>query len=310
MAEKILQNPSPDYTGNLKQAFEIARRNRFLWFLGILAGGGASSFNPSGGGNGFLEGDSSSKSLDAEKVWTEVLNWANEHILLIAIVATLVVILVIIMVILSCMARAGLVQSVHMITKGEKSSFLGAMRFGWHKWWRVFGASLFLGSIFLLVLVIFGALTVGAFYLGTVLGILTVLLIDLPILIFMSIFVGLIFEYSVRFIALKDEKAIQSLKSGYSLLKSRKKETLFVWLMTIVIGMISGMALVIGIVFAALILGLVGVILYLLSHIVGIAYAVFAITVFVVVVVIAAGFISSFISAYWTLSFKQLEKIS
>lgn len=297
----------PDYVGNIKKAFEVVRHNRYLWYLGILAGGGTMTFN-SGGNPGAILEDQDPNTAFIDTLWADVLNWAQTHLMLVVFGVFVVVLISLIFIVLSNMARAGLVQSVHLISDNKKSSFLEGMKFGWHKWWRVFKAGLLVGLVVMLIVAVFAALTITLYFLNLVAGVLFTIFVDLPVLIFMIVFVGLVTEYSLRYICLNDMGTIASLKSGYNLIKTKKKETVLIWLMTVVIGMLSGIVLVMAMFLVGLILFLLGVVIYLLSHIAGVIYIGVTLAVFIFAIVLAGGFVTSFISTYWTLSFKQIEK--
>jgi len=206
------------------------------------------------------------------------------------------------------MAKAGLIYSVDCLSKNEESSFMAGMKFGWHKFWRVFGSGILLGLVSLAVITALAVPVVLAWFVNIFLGIFLTFL-ALPILFFVMILIGVIFEYTLRYISLKDGKIIASIKSGYELLKSRKKETLFIWLITLGISIVCGMVIVFAMIFVAIILFLLGLLLYLLAPIAGIIYAVIAVAAFIAAILVAGGFVSSFLSSYWTLCFKEIEAV-
>lgn len=302
-----------DYFGNLKKAFDMVRHHRYLWYLGILAGGSFTSFNYSGGNfnnlfqqkNGSTASAASSNvNFNGNQIWSEIVKWINENWLIVVVAAVIVLILIIIFTILSNMAKAGLVHSIDKLSKKEESSFGQAMRFGWYKFWRVFGTGLLIG---LALVAVITALALPAIVLWFVKPLLILyILLFIFAVIFVSLIAGITFEYSLRYIVLKDEKIVNSIKNGYGLLKDIKKESAILWLVTIGTTMVCGLVLVMAMILVLLVLFLLGLLLFILTPVLGIVYAVIVGIAFIVATLIAGGFISSLVSAYWTLSFKEL----
>lgn len=324
---KALEMPSKDldYFGVLKNAFGMVRHHRYLWYLGILAGGGmGTGFNAGGGDfNNLFQLDKKDTipvtsdipfrdtNSALQFLSGEAMGWVQDNWTLVFIVAIAVSVFFVIFLILSLMAKVGLVHSVDSLSKNEESSFMKALRFGWHKFWRVFGASILLGLVvsgMIALVVVFLFLLWGKLDKNVDYGIGGVISLLSALLIFFTIIVtGVIYEYTLRYIALGDKKAIASLKSGYGLLKSRKKETALIWLITVGVAIVAGVLLVMAVLLLGLILFLLGLLFFILSPIVGVIYAVIAVTAFIVALFLASGFISSLLSAYWTLCFKELE---
>lgn len=303
-----------DYFGVLKNAFGMVRHNRYLWYLGILAGGGfGSGFNGSGGvpSNFFEQNQGNSAqaasdiSLSSADIWEEVFKWLQNNWILVVIIASIVLVLVIVFTILSSMAKAGLVHSVDLLSKNEESSFGEALRFGWHKWWKVFGAGFLIG---LVIFGVFAVLSIPVVALWFVSPIFAIFLTLAAILAFFLVIVisGVVFEYTLRYIALKEGRAVASIRNGYGLMKKFKKETFLIWLITVGVAMISGIVVLMAIFLIGLILVLLGLLFFLLAPIAGIIYAGIALIVFVIALFTVGGFISSLLSAYWTLCFKEL----
>lgn len=319
-ASDIKEKKDLDYFGILKDAFSMVRHNRYLWYLGILAGGGfGSGFSGGGNPSDFFQQDKDNSasaapssqtntSFDMNQVWSEVVRWMQDNWLLVAIIASTVVILIVVMTILSCMAKSGLVHSVDSLSKNEESSFGKGMRFGWHRWWRVFGASFLIGLVVFAVFLALGIPVITLFFVSPIIGVLITILV-LPVFFFIAILSGVIFEYALRYISLKEGKAVTSIKNGMNLMKNTKKETFFIWLITVGVAMVAGIVLIMAMILVLLILVLLGLLFFILSPIAGMIYAGIAIIAFVIAIFTAGGFLSSLVSAYWTLCFKELEGI-
>ncbi len=301
-----------DYFGILKRAFGMVRYHRYLWYLGIFAGGSFTSFNYSGNFNGFFnqnKGNSASaastvNTIDSSRVWEEIVKWLQANWVLVLVIGIIVLVLVIIFTLLSIMAKAGLIHAVDQLSKNKESSFMQAMRFGWHKFWRVFGACLLVA---LAVTVALTVLVLPAILLWFIkpLFILYVLFM-IFVAIFVSIIVGIVFEYTLRYITLKNRGVVASIKDGVGLLKSLKKETALVWLVTVGIAIACGVVLALAMILILLVLFLIGLVFYIFAPVAAIIYGIIVGVAFIVGIFIASGFVSSFVSTYWTLCFKEL----
>lgn len=303
VAEGMDNKKSLDYVGILKNAFNITRHNRYLWYLGILAGTAGSSYGGNFGGSSSQT--SSGGDLDVNQVWTEILKWIQAHIVLIIVAASVLLILCIVFTVLSNMAKAGLVHSVDSLSRNEESSFSKAMKFGWHKFWRVFGSGFLIGLAVLGIIILLMVPVVAVLFINPLAAI-PIVLIVLPVMFFVTVISGIIYQYSLRYVSLKDEKVVASIKSGYGLLKRKKKDTALIWLIAAGVSMVFGIALVFAILLVALILFLFGLLLFIVSQVAGIIYVIVAATAFIVFLFVAGGFISSLVSAYWTLCFKEM----
>lgn len=304
----------PDYFGNLKNAFKIVLKNKFLWVLGALAGGGFTNFNFGGGDfNNFVSQDKNGETsitltenqvFDTSQIWLNISDWVQANWVFVIIVASVLFVLIVCFMVLSVMARAGQVYAVSEISQNKSSSFGKAMKLGWHKFWRVLGASILIG---LLMFAVFIILALPAVLLWFVMPLFIVYIIFAIFLVIpIAIAIGIVYEYALRYIVLKDERVVQAIKSGYGLMRSRAKETVLIWLVTVGTAIVSGIALVIAIIFLLIVLVLLGLLFFILSPVAGIIYAVFAAVIFLTGLLLSSGFIGSLISAYWTLSFKEL----
>jgi hypothetical protein len=299
---------SLEYLGILKDSFNIVRKNRFLWVLGAMAGGGFANFNFGGGNFGDFRGeDSTGKNvLSSHQIWENISGWVQANWEIVLAIGIVLVLLFLVFMVLSVMAKAGQVHAVDNIYTNEKSSFWDAMKFGWHRFWRVLGVSLLIG---LIIFAVFAVLALPAVLLWSVkplffIYIILVILLMIPI----AVITGIVYEYSLRFIVLKDEKAVQSVKSGYKLMRERGKETFLVWLVTVGTAIVLSIVLIMAVIFVLVILFLLGALFFILNLLAGIVYTAVAVTLFILALFLAGGFIGSLLSAYWTLCFKELTK--
>lgn len=302
------KNDKPlDYFGILNRSWQIVRKNKHLWFLGILAGTAGSGINfnlPSGSNQ--TAGDSEQFANIANTAVT----WVQNNL---GLVITAVVVLTVIGIfwwVLSVMATGGLVNAADKLDKSEPSSFIGAMKFGWHKFWRILGMSIVLGVYIVAVLIVLSVPVllgirqdmwlISAFYL-------------IPAIIFFVLFaivIGVVRQYALRYITLEDARIIASIKSGYGLLKEKKKESFYVVLMNLLIGIIGAFTMFFVIFLLAFLFGFIWFIFWSATSSLTaiIIYAIPAGLIFLASILLVGGFFSAFSSVYWTLAFKNIAK--
>lgn len=300
--EQEKKQVGPDYLGLFKKAFGIVWKAKYLWFLGLLSAGSfMPSFNfPAGVG----QNNSGKATLDFQYFSSQVMQWIQNNLFLVGMAVSGIVVFFLCFLVISIMAKAGLIFSVDEISKSGKNSVGLAFKYGWHKFWRLLGLSVLIGLImlaFILVLLVVGA----GLWSVKPLFILFVILAVLA-LIFVAVLFGITFEYAARYATLKDKKAIDALMGGIRLIFERKKETFLLWLATVAIAIVFGMGLAIGIIFLILVLVLLGLAVFFLAPVLIIFFIALSAFVFLAAALVAAGFISSLTSAYWTLAFNEI----
>jgi hypothetical protein len=134
----------------LKTAFTITRRNRYLWFFGLFAGG-TTGFNfptnfspPGGGGDDPFAG--SIPSVDPGVIVAAV---------------AVILLLVVGVIVLSLIAQGALIESVAAIDRGGERRFKTAWKSGTRTFWRVLGWAVLLIVIALGFLIVIGAPLAG-----------------------------------------------------------------------------------------------------------------------------------------------------
>ncbi|HLZ29979.1 MAG TPA: hypothetical protein VKV73_21875 [Chloroflexota bacterium] len=150
-----------DYGTLIRQAWTITWRYRFLWLLGLLAGGaiGLPSFN-GGGGSGWRadQRDIEQVSPTLAAFGQEVATWAALHVGLLVGLAMLGLVLMLVLLVLSFIAQGGMAQATADLGTGHTSSLRRAWGAGVHLFWRYVGLWLFLIAAGLVIAAVFGAL--------------------------------------------------------------------------------------------------------------------------------------------------------
>jgi len=241
-----------DFGKILGRAWEITRRWKVLWVLGFLvslgSGGGASNYYSFGG----RDRDFSGHGVDIAPEWVAV----------IIAIACLGVLLGIALWVITVMARGGLIAGVQQVEDNRTTAFRQAWRVGRRRFWTLFGLDV-LASLPVLALLLTGiagvvgiiATSHGAFafsdWAGS-LGVVGAALCGGTLCcgaILASVLLNQIRVYAERAAILEQLRWLEAFKRGWQVLKENLGPTLILWLIF----------LVIGLVFAAVILGGLGI---------------------------------------------------
>jgi len=147
-----------DYGVVLKRAWDITRKNKGLWILGILAGCGANGANPSQsfswqtsqGEFPFL--DRSFENLPADRLW-----------LIVAGLICLVLLIVVVFLVLGTLGQTGLIAGINHADEEGAVTLARAWSLGLPHFWRMLGMTLLVGAaVFILALVLTVVLVAGS----------------------------------------------------------------------------------------------------------------------------------------------------
>ena len=287
------------YLDLVREAFEIARRNRYLWFYGLFAGGVGFNFRvtfPTGSGDGSA---GSSPSLDPGVV--------------IAIAAA-VLVFVLILILLSAISQGALADSVAALRRGERRSFGSAWRAGAASFWRVLGLGLLLGLIFLgtvLILILPVAAVVTVLLLtsdnvGLIVAAAIVSAIPALIaLICAVVALGVLGQLAIRRLVLAHARVLESLRYGWGLLRHNFIPSGAMFLLQQAANFVASIVIVL----AVLLLSLPAIILLIAgTDGVGIAVAVLTGLIVIPLGLTAYGALGTFNHSLWTLTYLELMR--
>jgi hypothetical protein len=146
-----------EYGKLIHDAWAITWRYRFLWILGVLAGGtvGVPALNGGGGGSGtgIRVGQTGDAQLDSElaRVAQDASAWAAANIGLLIALAAVATVFVLALIVLSFIAQGGMAEATTDLATGQPSSFSRAWTAGIHLFWRYVGLWLVLAAVALVV---------------------------------------------------------------------------------------------------------------------------------------------------------------
>lgn len=322
-----------DYGALVSRSWSLTWRHRFLWILGLFAGGGVGSCSSgagggSGGGGG--EGrfdppvggiDTGATSLEsflrqiafALNMDVDVLTGA------IVVAALLVVSIGLVLLVVSIVCQGAIARATVDISLGRTISLGQAWRAGTATFWRyvVLGLLLAAAATGIAVLLGGGALVAGilirvsdgaaravfvaiAVLVGAAIAILGLLLLLL---------LGVVVGFAQRAIALEGTGATAGLSTGFNLVRHHLGASFVAWLLSLALGFAFGIGgLMVGGV-VAVPLGLGGWILYssLGISLVTILYAIAAGLLFLAVVLAMVAASNSYFWNYWTLVYLRFQ---
>jgi hypothetical protein len=307
-----------DYGRLLQDAWRLTWRHRFLWVLGLIAGGQSCNFNFGSGGSpgGYPSGSRDPTGIPPEmqRVMADLLAWATANVGLLIALGILLALLTLASFVVHFIAKGGLIGSMARLTAGEDLSLGSAWALGRGLAWRYVRLWLLLSGVTLLVVLGIGiivALLVGvgqaspglAIGLGVLLGGLVVLA-GIPLAI--GAFVAL--SYAERAIAIDELGARASVARGVQLLFDRLGPSLLLGL--VFLGVAIGMAILVGIVAVILLipLGLAVLGAYLAW---GISNGTMVVVGAALLVLLGAlwavsAVLNTYTAAYWTLGYLAL----
>lgn len=228
MEEKQLYRPI------LKKAWQITRKFKSLWLLGLLAaifsGGGEFEilsriiFNPISDQGAIKEFMASFKSglndsLQAGgDLWTNFISSLTTspiNLLSAVLILFLAIIIALFFIWLSIVSQVGLIRNVNLINQGKKTTVNEGIDAGVEKFWPVLAVQLVYKIILLIIFILLGKellLLVFLKTVGTIIHLAALVLFSLIILI-----TSFIIRYQIFYIVLKKEKIMVSLKSAWAL---------------------------------------------------------------------------------------------
>ena len=316
-----------DISSILSRSINIVWRNKALWLLGFLValgsggGGSGSNFNlPSSSGSG--SGGSGTPGLPS----MPRLNDQQIQGILVAVVALLCVfaILGIIFAILGVIANGGLIAGADDADATGKMSFGSAFKRGSARFWSLVGMrvvlwlpTLIVGIVVgIIVLVLFGATIASALSERSDRGTATAVFASLGGLLCIALPVGLLaFVYNIiasgikvfgdRAIMLESAGAMDGIRRGWAMFKSRFGDIFLTGLILVVIGFVAGIlfAIVLGAIMAP---GVILLLSQMNTQIQTVTWILLAVSfVFAIIVTsLLAAVLIAFRATVWTLVYR------
>lgn len=302
-------NKKIDYFLIIKEAIDITKNNRVLWwfgFLSIFAGMGGSF-------NGNFSGNSSDKNNLDEMEYASLFRkvsfyWENytEWIILGII---LILIFCIGLFIIGLIGKSALIDSIVKVIKNEQVTFVAGFKRGTGFLKRIFLMSLltvvtFLMFIFLVIFPVVRLFILKSYGIAIFLG-----LVGFMLIFFVSILYFYLIRYAQIYLISSNLGVFESIKLAYRLFEKNMKESLIMGLVMIAVSFVLG----IGILLIALVIFIPGGILAALAYKMMSDLALIVLGILAGLLIIGFFiFISSVLNVFsqtvWVLFFNQIAK--
>jgi len=286
----------------LSRAWQIIWKNKVLWIFGVFAGcsraGGSGGSGGGGGGSGPGGGQPFS---ELQRVFDQIGQWISDNPWVIAVFVILVLVLLVLSIFLGTIGRIGLIKGTYQAERGAERLIFGEVfSESMPYFWRVFGLSLLIGLLFLLLflpLIFFGIITAGIGFLC----ILPLLCILIPI----SWGVMVVIEQANAAIVLEDLGIGDGLRRGWEVVKANIGTMILMALILFIGSAVVGIVLAIPLIVAVvpLVIGSAAGVERTPLLIFGVCCA-----VYLPILLILNGILTAYIQSAWTLTFMRLTK--
>jgi len=309
----------------IKRSWQLICKYRFLWWLGILAlfteSGFASlpNLNLYGFGNAFSQPEQPSNFTPSDAshiLGASTQNFWSNYAILILLGTVLILILVIVILYLSYCAKAGLILAVENYeTENKPYNFKIAFCKGKLFFWRLFGLNLLIGLFLFLTFLVLASPVVIALVISRALPVLA-LVVGYGILaaifsIVLVVYLTIALKLAERIIVLENKRVSAAIEQARHLVRIQLGNSLLAWLINlgIALGYVFGLSIALLFV-GGILLGL-GLIIYFIAKIWAAAiFAGIAVIALAMALLFVNGIFTAFISSYWTLSYKALQKLA
>jgi hypothetical protein len=299
-----------DYGAVIRQAWSITWRYRFLWLLGILAGGAVGvPSTASGGRGGSGSGATDFQNLDPSlvRIGQQLQSRALDNVGLLLAAAGLFVGLGLVLLVLSFVAQGAMAEATAEIASGRPSTLSGAWSAGLHLFWRYVLLCVIVAVAAVLLAGVFGGLIVSAMRGPAVaagLGVLAMLFLVLAGLV-----LSIVVAFAQRAIAVEDVGPIAALRDGWLLTRQHLGGSLLTWLVNLGLAVGAGVVMLVGFICALVVLGGIGAALFAVT---GLSTPVLVYVGVGTLLLVAAGLIvlgigNTFFWSYWTLAYLRLS---
>jgi hypothetical protein len=297
------------YWQNVTRSFRIAWNHKYIWLIAFFSGeGSGGSFNYSQRTAG-----STNQPPDVTAIQQQVTTWISDHIALLIALGVVWLILVIAFFILAAVCEGATIRG-SAEHDAERPFGLGlAWRMGVHTMWpmvrfRLLLLALNLPLVLLIAGWVIGLLLALAHHNGG--AVVPLILTGLLLLVVWFVYGTYLFfldRLGTRALVLEELVAIPAIARANHLLFKRLGRTLLVWLLSIGVALVIGIALAcVGALVVAPFAGLAVLAGSGGSAVALIIAAVVAI-IFIPIAVVVAGFFAAQGSTYWTLAFRRLD---
>ena len=283
----------------LTRAWQIIWKHKVLWVFGIFAA--CSRGNGGGTGSGGSGGGGGQPFPQLQQTFEQIGQWINDNPWIVAIFILLILVFIVLAIFLGTLGRVGLIRGTYQAEQGAERLVFGQIfSESMPYFWRVFGLSLLIGLIFLLILlplVLFGVLTAGIGF--------ACILPLICILIPVGFAVSVIVEQANAAIVLENLGIMDGLRKGWDVVRKNIGPMIALALI-LFIG-----AAVVGFIFA------IPIIVAVVPLIVGAAsnttnpiwFSIACCALYFPILLLLNGILTSYIQTVWALAYMRLTAV-
>jgi hypothetical protein len=300
------------------RSFRISWRYKYLWLIALFSGEGGGSFGSSGGGGGSGGGGAGGGSqapgqIDTTAVQDQITRFLSEYAGLIVALVVAWLVLVVIFFILSAICEGATIRASAEHDAERPWGLRLSWQAGLHTLWPIVRFRLLLFALglplaLLAIAVVVGTIIAivnqsGVAVVPLVIGGLLLVLAGIPY----AIYLFFLDRLGSRALVLEQLGAVASIARGHRLLFKRFGRTLIVWLLSIAVGIVVGIA-------AACLLAVIFVPLLIIGGVatannsdLPVALIVIGAVLLIPLSLVVGGFLSAQSATYWTLAFRRLD---
>ncbi len=285
----------------LSRAWQIIWKHKILWIFGIFAGCSRSGGGGGGGGGSGVESGTQQPFPELQRFFEQIGQWISDNPWVIAVFVVLTLALVVLSIFVGTIGRIGLIRGTYQAEGGAEQLIFGELfSNSMPYFWRVFGLSLLIGLLALLIfipLVLFGVITAGIGFIC----ILPLLCLLIPI----SWAVMVVIEQANAAMVLEDLGIGDGLRRGWEVVRANIGTMILMALILFIGSAVVGIVLAIPLIVAVvpLVIGSAAGVERTPLLIFGACCA-----VYLPILLILNGVLTAYIQSAWTLTYMRLAK--
>jgi hypothetical protein len=317
-----------DYGVLIREAWLTTRRHRFLWILGLFAGGSVGV--SLGGGNGRGGGQLQSVPVDAGRfapgaalLARDAEQWAaaNGAVVVGALVGA--VLLGLALLIVAVIAQGGMAEATVDLARGRPSSLAVAWRAGRRLFWRYAGLYVLVIGAALVAAVVVGLAVVAGIVpiaaaasvapsltVPAILVLVPLALVTLAAVLAAAVALSVVVAYAQRAVYAEDAGPLAALRAGWRVLRDHPGDSIVIWLINLALVAAAGIVLAVGFAVVAAVLSGLGVAVWTVAAAAPprLLYAVLAAGAALAAGALAVAVANTFFWNYWTLAYLRLTQ--
>lgn len=310
------------YSNILKQAWQITRRYKFLWFFGVFAallGNGGEyeilmRFNNSDAGAGLfpvwqraMETGFLSKNIFANigRLFVE----DTLSMIFILLLFLIIVAIFIFLVWLAVISQTALVDGAAAAIAKKKYDFRDGMDMGIKRFWPVFSLNILVKAAIYIVFVLLGLPVVFSLAQGASLTASFIYIISFIIFIPLALVIAFIAKYAVAYCVIRGQKFNQALSHAWQLFKANWLVSFIMAVILFLINLLISLAVILSILILLIPFLFLGYVFFYIASLVGFWLVVgLAFIFFLGLIILAGSLVAVFQTSSWTLLFLELER--